>query len=132
MLAPSISCKFFPATCIISQINFKCRFFSIHACVNFVGFRWNGHICEASFGLLLIYPYFAKDINVLEKVQNRATRLFKGFDKLPYDQRLKSLGLFAYCDMLPAWGSYWTFQDLKRLLWHQFYYFLYASYCYLH
>ena len=37
----------------------------------------------------------AKDIDILEKVQKRATRLIKGFDKLPYDQRLKSLGLFS-------------------------------------
>jgi len=39
-------------------------------------------------------PYFAKDIDVLEKVQKRATKLIKGFGKLSYYQRLKSLGYF--------------------------------------
>ena len=39
-------------------------------------------------------PYLAKDIEVLEKVQKWATKLIKGFGKLSYDQRLKSLGLW--------------------------------------
>jgi len=38
----------------------------------------------------------AKDIDILEKAQKRATRLIKGFDKLPYDQRLKSLDLVNF------------------------------------
>ena len=40
-------------------------------------------------------PYFVKDIDVLEKVQKRATKLIKGYEKLPYDQRLKSLGIYT-------------------------------------
>jgi len=43
-------------------------------------------------------PYFAKDIDVLERVQKRATKLIKGFGKLSYDQRLKSLHLFRCCE----------------------------------
>ena len=45
-------------------------------------------------------PYLVRDIEVLEKVQKRATKLIKGYEKLPYDQRLKSLGiytLFCHC-----------------------------------
>ena len=37
-------------------------------------------------------PYFSKDIEALEKVQKRATKLIKGFGNMFYDQKLKSLG----------------------------------------
>ena len=40
-------------------------------------------------------PYLVRDIEVLEKVQKRATKLIKGYEKLPYDQRLKSLGIYT-------------------------------------
>jgi len=43
-------------------------------------------------------PYFAKDIDVLEREQKRATKLIKGFGKLSYDQRLKFLHLFCHCE----------------------------------
>ena len=41
---PINPCKYFPVTCII---NFKFRFFfffKIHYCLNYAGFRWEGHI----------------------------------------------------------------------------------------
>ena len=40
-------------------------------------------------------PYLVRDIQVLEKVQKRATKLVKGYEKLPYEQRLKSLGIYT-------------------------------------
>ena len=38
-------------------------------------------------------PYLGKDIETLEKIQRRATRLVQGMKKLDYTGRLKALGL---------------------------------------
>ena len=43
-------------------------------------------------------PYLAKDIDLLEKVQMRATKLVKGIGRFPYTTRLQKLGLYSlYC-----------------------------------
>ena len=43
-------------------------------------------------------PYLAKDIDMVEKVQMRATKLVKGIARLPYTDRLQKLGLYSlYC-----------------------------------
>jgi ribonucleases P/MRP protein subunit RPP40 len=38
-------------------------------------------------------PYLKKDIQLLEKVQRKSTKLVQGFEKLGYKQRLEKLGL---------------------------------------
>ena len=42
-----------------------------------------------------IWSPYAKDIDVLEKMQMRATRLIRGIGNLSYGQRLKSLGMYT-------------------------------------
>ena len=43
-------------------------------------------------------PYLAKDIDLLEKVQRRATKLLPSLSNLPYESRLEKLDLYSlYC-----------------------------------
>ena len=46
--------------------------------------------CQQAF-----YPYHQKDINQLEGVQRRATKLVKALHDLPYEDRLKELSLYS-------------------------------------
>ena len=45
-------------------------------------------------------PYLKKDIECLEKVQRRATKLVKGFRKFSCEERLRKLGLITLADRL--------------------------------
>jgi ribonuclease P/MRP protein subunit RPP40 len=41
-------------------------------------------------------PYLKKDINCLEQVQRRATKLVKGLMNVSYEDRLEAIGLYLY------------------------------------
>ena len=61
-------------------------------------------------------PYLVKDINSLEKVQRRATKLVSNLQDLPYEERLTKLKLFPLQDRRLRGDMITTFKLLNGLL----------------
>jgi ribonuclease P/MRP protein subunit RPP40 len=60
-------------------------------------------------------PYFSKDIECLEKVQRLATKMMAGLRNMPYEDRLKSLGLFSLRRRRARGDLIETFKILKGI-----------------
>ena len=60
--------------------------------------------------------YYAKDIDMIEKIQHRATKLIPQLANLPYEECIKNLYLYSLCCRRELGGLIETFKILNQHL----------------
>ena len=68
------------------------------------------------YGQTVWAPYHEKDINILEDVQRRATKLVPGMEELDYEERLKQLKLYSLEDRRRRGDMIYTYKIINSLV----------------